>query len=192
MNELLINIHKSKKTVFSISEIALMFSGISPVSLKKRLNYLVGKGDLKSVRKGIYAKDGYNILEAANKIFKPSYISFQTILKQEGVIFQETNTIFIASYLSRKTQFGNYIFSYHKIPELVLTNEQGVEKKGEVFVATKERAFLDTVYIFKDYYFDNLSTLDWNVINEMKSMYGSKILLKRVNRYYKDYFEEEI
>lgn len=192
MNRVLLEIYKSKKTVFTASEIALMFPDISTVSLKNRLKYLVKKGQLKSVRRGIYAKEDYNIWEVANKIYKPSYISFQTVLKEEGIIFQETNTVFIASYLSRKVKFKDFVFSYHKIPNFVLTRKQGVEKKEEVFIATKERAFLDTVYIFKDYYFDNLVTLNWDIIHEMKNIYDSKALLKRVNKYYKIYNEEKV
>lgn len=192
MNEILFEIYKSKKTVFTASEIALMFPDISYVSLKNRLKYIVKKGQLKNVRKGIYAKDDYNVLEVANKIYKPSYISFQTVLKKEGIIFQETNTIFIASYLSRKIKFEDYIFSYHKIPDFVLSQKQGIEKTDEVFIATKERAFLDTVYIFKDYHFDNLEALDWNIIHKMKKIFDNKALVKRINKYYKIYNEEKV
>ena len=58
-------------------------------------------------------------------------------------------------------------------------------------MASKERAFLDAVYLYKDYHFDNLGSLDWEKIEDLKKIYKSKAFEKRVNSYYHDYLEEE-
>lgn len=192
MNDVLFKIYNLKQTVFTTDEIGLLFPDISPVNLNRRLSYFIKKGQLKNIRKGFYAKEDYNILEFANKIRKPSYISFQTVLKDEGVVFQETGTIFLASYSSRKIKFKNLIFSYHKLPDFVLTEEKGIVYEDFVYKATKERAFLDTIFVFKEFYFDNIMTIDWDIVNDMELIYDSKALNKRVNKYYKTYNEQKI
>lgn len=54
-------------------------------------------------------------------------------------------------------------------------------------MATKERAFLDRIYINKDYHFDNLDGLDWNKVFEILPIYHNTKMEKRVNNYYKYY-----
>jgi hypothetical protein len=148
--------------------------------LKARINYYVKTGKLLSLRKGIYAKKGYNPLELAVKVYTPSYISLETVLEGEGVIFQKYETIFAVSYLSRAIKVGNRQFRYRRIREDILINKEGVELKEGYAVATKERAFLDVLYLYKDYYFDNLDVLDKDVIREMVKIYRSNSLKEKV------------
>ena len=63
-------------------------------------------------------------------------------------------------------------------------NSLGLEKKGNYFIASRERAFLDTVYLNKNYYFDNLSSLDWDRCFEILYIYENKAMEKRLNSYH--------
>jgi hypothetical protein len=65
-----------------------------------------------------------------------------------------------------------------------LTNNIGLEYKGTYWIATKERAFLDTLYLNKNYYFDNISVLDKEKIFEILPIYKSKSLEKKVKEIY--------
>ena len=76
---------------------------------------------------------------------------------------------------------------YRKIKDEILFNHQGIERINQAEVATKERAFLDAVFLYRDYYFDNLRPLDWEKIENLKVIYQSKILKKRLNDYYQIY-----
>lgn len=155
-------------------------------SAKVRINYYVKKGDLYHIRRGFYAKDqNYDKFELATKIFTPSYISLETVLAKEGVIFQFYSQIFTASYLTRGIDVDGQTYSYKKIKTEILTDPAGIEHKGNYPVATKERAFLDAVYLYKNYYFDNLSGLDWNKVFELLPIYNNKRMEKAVQRYYK-------
>ena len=81
-----------KSSVFTIKEILITLEEKKSSLLRRRLNYLVKKGELYSIRRGIYAKDkNYDRLELATKIFTPAYISFETVLAKEGIIFQYYN-----------------------------------------------------------------------------------------------------
>jgi len=79
---------------------------------------------------------------------------------------------------------------YRQIKGDVLTNLEGIEQKEGYFIATLERAFLDAVYVYKNYHFDNLGTIDWEKVKMLKKIYKSKVFEKRVEEYYKDYKED--
>ncbi|MDD4123123.1 MAG: hypothetical protein PHO23_02795 [Candidatus Pacebacteria bacterium] len=126
-----------------------------------RLSSYVKKGRLVNVYRGFYAKDNdYNVLELANKIYTPSYVSFETVLTREGVNFQYYSTIFLASYITRSICIKNQNIQYIRIKDYVLTNKKGVNINDIVSIANKERAFLDRLYVSKNYWFDVLDGLN--------------------------------
>jgi hypothetical protein len=175
---------RSPKTVFSFKDIVLLW-GDSDNAAKVRVNYYIKKGQLYPLRRGLYSKDkNYNTIELATKIFTPSYVSFETVLIQESIIFQYYNQIFAASYLTRDIICDKQVYSYRKIKDLVLTNNIGIINNNECSIATKERAFLDTIYINKDYYFDNLSPLNWDNVFAMLPIYNNKRMAQKVNKLY--------
>lgn len=190
MKDLILNLYSLPQTAFQIEEVAQLFPGASPANLRRRLHYFVKAGKLKNPRRGIYAKNEYEPLELANKIFTPSYISFETVLLKEGVVFQYYETIFVASYLSRSLVVDGHKISYRQIGEPAFSNISGIEGKNGYFIATKERAFLDAVFLYKNYFFDNLGGLDWKKVFGILPIYESQALEKRVKNYYKHYQEE--
>lgn len=180
------SILKSKKTVFTIADIALIWGNSSSNSTRVRLNYYARNGQLYRIRKGLYAKDtNYDRLELATRIFAPSYVSFETVLARAGIVFQYYDRIFAASYLTRKVVCDKQTFEFKKIKNTVLTNPAGIDQKGEYAIATPERAFLDTIYSHVDYHFDNMTSLDWDKVFEMLPMYENQRMAKKVNQFYK-------
>jgi hypothetical protein len=146
-------------------------------------------GLLKRLRSGIYAKPDYNPLELANKVYKPAYISLETVLFRGAVIFQTYQTIFLVSYLTRSITIDQTELQFRKIKNPVLTNISGVEQHTGYFMASLERAFLDAVYIYRDYHFDNLDALNWEKVHALKGIYQSQAFEKRVEGYYTSYQE---
>ncbi|MGD2246426.1 MAG: hypothetical protein PVI11_07765 [Candidatus Aminicenantes bacterium] len=143
-------------------------------------------GKLHAIRKGIYAKDkNYDKLELANKIFTPAYISLETVLSREGIVFQHYDLIFVVSYLSRKISCDDQTYVFRRMKDVILTNSLGIEKKGNCYIASKERAFLDMIYLNKNYHFDNLSSINWDICFEMLPIYDNKAMAKRLNSYHK-------
>lgn len=179
---------RSPKTVFSTKDAALLWGEENETTVSARLNKYIKAGKLFRIRRGLYAKDAnYNKRELATRIFTPSYISFETVLNQEGINFQFYGQIFVASYLKREITVGNQIYSYKKIKDTILTNPFGIENKDNCSIATKERAFLDTLYINKDYHFDNLGSLDWTKVFEMLPIYNNKRMNKKVKEFYEHF-----
>lgn len=182
----LTTILRSKKTVFTFKDITLLWQDSETNAARVRLNYYVRKGDLYRIRKGLYAKSkDYNQLELATRVFTPAYVSFETVLAKEGLIFQYQTRVTCASYLTRNIIIGGQVYSYRKIKDPVLTNSAGIGHSAETSIATKERAFLDTLYINTDYHFDNLRFLDWNSVFAILPIYDNKRMIQKVNRLFK-------
>ncbi|HUD44573.1 MAG TPA: type IV toxin-antitoxin system AbiEi family antitoxin domain-containing protein [Patescibacteria group bacterium] len=183
-NDLLLQLYSRPETVFTVDEIAQLCTGISYESLRDRLYYFVKAGKLNRVHHGIYAKPNHNIFEMANKIYKPSYISLETVLVKGGVVFQYYETIFLVSYLTRYISVNNTEIQYRQLKGNVLADTTGIEHKDGYFIASLERAFLDSLYIYKNYHFDNLGPVNWEKVEALKSIYNSKALEKRIKEYY--------
>jgi hypothetical protein len=183
--DFLTTILRSSKTVFTLGDIVMLWGEPGSEATRVRLNYYVQQGDLYRIRRGLYAKDKkYNRLELATRIFTPSYVSFETILSKEGLIFQFYNQIFIASYLTREITIDDQIYSCRKIRNPLLIDSIGVELKEESSFASKERAFLDILYLNSDYQFDNLGGMDWERVFEILAIYGNKRMDKKVKEFY--------
>jgi predicted transcriptional regulator of viral defense system len=183
-----LDLFRSKNTVFTFKDIALILKESDGENLRKRINYYVKKGDLYKIRKGIYAKDkDYEKFELATKIYTPSYVSFETVLLKEGVIFQYYKDIFAVSYLSRKIDCDGQTYVFRKIKNETLNNSLGIGQENNYYIASKERAFMDMLYIFKNYYFDNLRSVNWDFCFELLPIYKNKSLGKKLNSYYKNY-----
>lgn len=191
-NDIITVLYAQPQTVFSMQEISLLFPHVSAESLRDRLYYFTKKGKIQRLHHGVYGKKTYDPLELANKIYTPSYISLETVLAREGVVFQYYETIFLMSYVTRDVQTGEHSFSYKRLPNYTLFNTEGIEQVNQYAIATKERAFLDAVFKYKNYYFDNLRSLNWDRIMEIKHIYRSTALTNRVETYYQLYLDNHV
>lgn len=178
---------RSNKTVFTTEDIALLWhESLSPKTLV-RINYYVKQGELIPLRRGIYAKnENYNKLELATRIITPAYVSFETILAREGVIFQFYMPIFVASYTTRQLLVDKQVYTYRKIKHEILLNPLGVEHTNETSSAVLERALLDTLYVGALSYFDNLRSINWELLFSILPIYTNRQLEKKVEKLYKD------
>ena len=69
----------------------------------------------------------------------------------------------------------------------MLVNTTGIkQKQNHVNIATAERAFLDTLYLVPNFYFDNTHFLNKKKIFELLPFYKSQTLTVRVNKILKN------
>lgn len=162
-------------------------------NLKSKINRLVKKSILISLKKGLYAKNnGFEILEAANKIFTPSYISLETVLQKNGVTFQDySHTIFVISYQTRDIKLGDYTICFRKMKNEILNNPTGITTENGYAIANTERALLDRIYVSKNYHFDNLTNIDWEAAGNLVKIYNNKAMERRFKKYVKDFFTSD-
>ena len=188
MDSLITKLYQSTKTILTNKDLALIWKETNPNNLKSKIAYYVKQGVLIRLTRGVFAKNkNYNSRELATSIYIPSYISFETVLRESGVIFQHYDTIFVASKWPKTTTVDKHAFTFRKLKDAVLFNSTGVVNKDNYGMATTERAFLDMIYLFPNYYFDNLKSINWEKCDEIVKIYGNKQLVKRLAAYRKNH-----
>ncbi len=76
-----------------------------------------------------------------------------------------------------------------KLKDDLLFNPEWIEVKNNYSIASKERAFLDTLYIFWETYFDNLDDIDFEKVKELMKIYNSRKLENLVLTYTKKWMQ---
>lgn len=188
MDNLVAKLYQSPKTIFTNKDIALIWQENNSDNLKAKISYYVKQKTLIRLTRGVFAKNkNFNSKELATSIYIPSYISFETVLREAGVIFQHYETIFVASKWPKTVTIDKYTITFRKLKDAVLFNPTGIINKDNYSIATTERAFLDMIYLFPNYYFDNLELINWERCMEIVKIYENKQLLKRFDKYRKKY-----
>lgn len=184
MDKLIIKLYQSPKTIFSNKDLSILWQESNKNNLKSKISYYVKTKALIRLKSGLFARDkNFNFQELAAKFYSPAYISFETVLREEGLIFQHYETIFVASRWSASKNILNQEIKFRKLKNILLFNPAGINMQANFAKASKERAFLDTIYLFKDYYFDNLRSLDWQKCEALVKIYDNKQLIKRLKKY---------
>lgn len=184
MKNLTYRLYQQPQTIFTSRDIAIVLGETNIDILKSRINYYVKRGELIALRRGIYARDErYNKYELATKVYTPSYVSLETVLLIEGVIFQFSETITVVSYVTREIEIDGKGIMFRKIKDSILGNPMGIKYEDNFAKASKERAFLDSIYLYKNYYFDNLDGVDWKECESLLSVYEGAITKEKLKSY---------
>ncbi len=169
----------SWKTVFRYADIEILLGISNRNTLKSIFTRGVEDGIFVLLQKWIYGLKKYHTYELWTKLKTKSYISFETVLKSEGIIFQDYgNQIFLASDNHLKKTIWDTTFVYHKIKDDILMNPFGLIHKWSYTLASKERAVCDRVYLSKDYYFDSLENIDFGLLQEISQIYNKRVILE--------------
>jgi len=137
-------------TVFSLDDIRQA----DPHFHRRRLNEWQGKGYITRVINGRYifadlALDEKTLFEIANRIYAPSYVSFEMALAFHGLIPESVYGITSASTRKTKrfrTSLGE--FSYRAVrPRLYFGFEYLSAGRASCKIASAEKALLDQIYL---------------------------------------------
>ncbi len=141
-------------TLFSLYDIRI----ISPDFHRRRLNDWQDKGYIKKIIKGNYYFSDLDIsentlFEIANRIYTPSYVSFESALSYYRLIPEMVYGITSVSTkrtYSFNTHLGSFIYSSMK-PELFFGYEFINYGSGKSYkIACPEKSILDYLYIHTD------------------------------------------
>jgi len=170
----------SKKPYFTLADVAQNFS-LQPASARVLCSRYVRQGLLVRFKNNFYttawAWEGLarqDLFKIANVLQVPSYISLMTALAYYEVTTQAQNNYQESVCLKRSVAYNvrGAVFSYVKLQSQYYGD---FIKKDGIFIATKEKAFLDAAYLysFGKYKFD-VDSLDLKKL-ELKNL---KRLLK--------------
>ena len=191
--------------IITTNELSTQIDGIS--NINNKISRMLKNKEIYSLKKGLYETDiNANRYYLANKIYGPSYISFQTALAFYNMIPEKVYGYYSASMSLNKSKkyhndFGT--FCYKNIPSRcfpygIITI---VENSVSFDIASKEKALCDMLYAYpivnnikeiKELLFDDLridleifKSLDKDIIYEYINLYRCKnvtLLAKYIKR----------
>lgn len=185
MNEI-IKLYTSNNTVFSFNDLKHIFWIVNTQVLKNKIQYLKSKNILQTLSRGIYflSDKEFNKFELANKIYSPSYISFFSALYYHSIIFQYQNDVYLAYQKSDTKKILDFEIKLKNLKKEILLNPNWIINNWIYSIASPERAFLDTLYLYWDIHFDNISKLDYEKIVELLPIYKNSTLNKKAKSYF--------
>lgn len=167
---------KQNKKTFHAPDLALLWDITNKNTLKRTLKRFVDRGVLKRIHKGFYSTTDISNIDPYDLGFSYlntySYVSLETILAREGIIFQEIKYITFVSSKSSKFNVGGVKYSSRQLKDKFLINTAGIKKVGNHFEATIERAVADILYYNSKYHFDNDTAIDFNKVKEIQKEVG--------------------
>jgi hypothetical protein len=172
----------SGKTVFSVEDLRKIWQIDEKSYLRVVASRLFTQKKLLRVRRGLYAlRDTYDIAELANKIKVPSYVSLETVLQKEGVVFQNYNSeVFSVSNNMVSKIVEGKTFRYSKIKNSILSNPLGILRMNQSVFASPERAVCDRIYLSPKYYFDNTRSLNREKLAAISKIYDNSRVEREV------------
>ena len=131
---------------------AKRFLNLPDTTIQKIIYRYTKKGILIKIRNGLYAfkgRDFPHLWHIANRLYSPSYISFETALSYYGIIPETVYTIISAtSKITRNYELQKKEFIYHKIKKNAYTGYKPIKFEGfTVLIAEPEKAIADYLYI---------------------------------------------
>lgn len=178
---------KSGHTVFSYKLLQEILGISNKNTLKTIVASCIKSKILLTIHPGYRGFSDYSLLEFASKLKSPSYISLETVLQQEGVIFQDySKQTSLIGNNSITLHINNHNYCFHKMKLELLLNPLGINISKSFSVASKERAICDILYFFPNYFFDNINKLDIKLMKELILLYP-KTTQKRIYSIISDY-----
>ncbi len=167
---------KQDKKTFHASDLALLWDIDNQNTLNMTLKRFVDRGILKRIHKGFYSTTDIKNLDPLDLGFSYlntySYLSLETLLVREGLIFQDIKYITFVSSKSDTFELNGIMYKSRQLQGAYLNNTIGVTQVGNHFEATKERAVADILYYNPKYYFDNSNSIDFDKVKLLQKEIG--------------------
>lgn len=142
-------ISQSRIVIFSPLDLKRLF-GVSKTAISFFVHRYAKKGLLIKLKRGMYclASRQPNEFYLANKLYEPSYISFEQALSYWQVIPETVYTLTCATTkATRSIKSLNRVFAYHRIKKEAFTGYKQQKIVGQtVLVAEPEKALADYLY----------------------------------------------
>lgn len=168
---------KADQKLFHTRDLALLWGITNKNTLYTLVKRYIDKGILIPIHKGFYSTVPIDNLDpvrfALGYLHQYAYLSCETILVREGIIFQHSSIITMVSAVSTRFALGRWNFLVRKLQGRYLYNDLGVIKKDNGFEADVSRAVADMLYFNPRYFFDAKDRIDWKAVKKIqKEVYG--------------------
>ena len=167
---------KQKNELFHTQDLGLVWGIANRNTLYTTIKRYVQRGILIPIHKGFYSTiplDQINPFKLAmSYIHGFAYVSCETVLVKEGIIFQKTNYLTLVSDVSKKFTLAGNSFWVRKMKDESLYNDCGIINADGIKTASPERAVADILYFNPNFYFDNKKPVDWKKVKKIQKEVG--------------------
>lgn len=162
--------------VFHIDDLANLWQIKNPNTLRTTLKRYSKEGLLIRIHRGLYSllpieKINPQLL-GLKALHQYAYLSTETVLAQEGIIFQNILQITLVSSISKKFTIGPYQYQCRQLSDKFLFNDAGILVRDGLQIATLERAVADMLYFNPKYYFDASHLINWTKVRAIQKQLG--------------------
>lgn len=145
-----------KRDIFSQEDLKMILSSMTDAAIHSGITRSLKAGDIVKLKRGLYLfskkLQRYSVSHflIAQKIYHPSYISFESALSYHGMIPEAVYTTTSACYQRKNKTFNNTLgeFTFNYIPvRPFFMGVENVAERGGAIIANPLRALLDLIYI---------------------------------------------
>ena len=188
-------IKEKKLELFTPREFERLF-GVSTDSAQKFIKVYTKKGFLVKIRNGLYmlADSPANSFLIANRLYEPSYISFDMALSFYGIIPETIYTVTSATIkISREFKANGISYTYHKIKKEAYNGYKPIKYLDQtILMAEPEKALADYLYFValkrRGLYYERM---DLKKIKKEKLLKYAKLFNKpKMNKLIKEIYAE--
>jgi len=164
---LLKKISKQLQGIFTDTDLKIMFPVKNQQTFYSLIKKLEKLGQIERFIKGFYVDKEFNLNLLSQKICQKSYISFEYVLLENGIIGNRNKSFLRCVKLGRcrSYKFKDLEIRHLSINENLFFDFQTI---NGVNFATPEKAFLDVLYFYlkgEKFYFDIYSDLNIKLLN---------------------------
>ena len=152
---------KVRRDVFSQQDLKAILYPMSEQAIRSGVARSLKSNDFLSLKRGLFLfskklrKETVSKLSIANKLYGPSYVSFESALSFHGLIPEAVYTTTSACFQRKNKSFSNDLgdFSFDYVPcDPFFMGVESRKEEGGVLIATALRALFDLIYIRRKNY----------------------------------------
>ncbi len=167
---------QDSRKLYHTQDLAVLWGIDNPNTLYTTIKRYVKRGLLNKIHKGFYSTVPLNAVDpfclGIVGLHRYGYVSTESVLVKEGLIFQALRYITLVSEISKRFEIAGHKFLARRMKDDYLHNEAGIIVKEGVRFASVERAVADMLYFNPDHHFDAKSSVDWKKVEEIRSKIG--------------------
>ncbi|MEA3441854.1 MAG: hypothetical protein U9R58_16380 [Chloroflexota bacterium] len=194
-----------------VFETGLLLSGnVDPSGIRRQLSRWKEAGKVYQLRRGLYAlappyqKVRPHPFLVANRIVPASYVSLQSALAYYGMIPEYvpvTTCVTTGRQGYWETPLGDFNYRHIQVGFFNGFHFIGVDEEQSVFIASREKALLDLVYLqpggdstdyLRELRLENLDRLNWQKFDRLVCQMGKPKLARAARRIQELAGEEEV
>lgn len=146
------------RKLFHTADLAVAWGIVDKNTLYTTIKRYVAKNILFPIHKGFYSLVPINDLDpytlGISFLHRYAYISTETVLEKEGLIFQKIYPLTLVSDISKRFTINSQAYLVRQMADKRLYSSEGLESKNGVMWANKKRAISDMLYFNPKYHLD--------------------------------------